>query len=273
MKFCYTDESAKPEKPPVQTMVGIVVDAHRLSRTRTEFGKLFEDISCLFPSALKELKGSRIFYGKGGWRDVDPGKRKEIFHRFCGWLKDRKHTLALSAIDTERFRSTLPEKYPDQLKDLWIAGAMHIALQVQKGHQKQKKNKGQTILIFDENKMKGDTLVDVLYEPDDWTDDYYDRGKKQEKLDQIIDSSFYAKSHHAGLVQVSDLFAFAFRRYSELKDFGEDEEFAGEFDDIEKIVDQLAACLIEGRHRWPKKTNSECAQTFADLVPDSLQSF
>ncbi len=61
-----------------------------------------------------------------------------------------------------------------------------------------------------------------------WTDDYYDRGKKQARLDQIVGTTFSIKSHHAGLVQVADMFAFMFRRYSEMKDFAQPEEWPGE---------------------------------------------
>ena len=89
-----------------------------------------------------------------------------------------------------------------------------MALQLQKANQTSGNNKGHTFLIFDDNKVKADTLSDLLWKPPAWTDDYYGRKKRQDPLDQIIDTTFSIKSHHAGLVQVADLFAFIFRRYA-----------------------------------------------------------
>ena len=72
MKFCYADESLDDRGENVQVMVGIVADAQRLNRSRLEFSEIFKLVEDVFPEALKELKGSRIFYGRGGWRDVPP---------------------------------------------------------------------------------------------------------------------------------------------------------------------------------------------------------
>lgn len=156
MKFCYADESLDNASEKVQVMVGIVADAQRLNRSRIEFAEIFELVEEVYPEALKELKGSRVFYGHGGWRRVPAEIRKTVFRLFCEWIDERKHALALSAIDIAAFKSRLPDDYPDPLGDLWVAGAVHIALQLQKLHQKLGKNKGHTVLIFDENKAKAD---------------------------------------------------------------------------------------------------------------------
>jgi hypothetical protein len=225
------------------------------------------------PKALRELKGSRIFYGHGGWRQVDPEIRKDIFHQFCGWLADRKHLLALSAIDVARFGKDLTPDYPDELKDLWLAEAVHVALQLQRFHQSIKKNKGHTVLIFDENKIKADKLNAVLFAPPQWTEPYYDKKRTKQPLDQIIDSAFFTKSHHAGLAQVADLFAFVFRRYAELTEYGADLVYGGELADIEEIVRRLVPHLIPKSHRWPRHPKNECVTVFVNLAPAALVDF
>lgn len=269
MKFCYADESLDDASQKVQVMVGIVADAQRLNRSRSEFAEIFGLVERTFPEALKELKGSRIFYGRGGWRDVPPELRKDVFRRFCEWICERKHLLAISAIDIGRF-ARLPDDYPHALRDLWVAGALHIALQLQKLHQTLRKNKGHTVLIFDENKAKADRLNEVLFAPPEWTEAYYDKRKKQVPLDQIIDSAFFTKSHHAGLAQVADLFAFVFRRYAELTDYGAEPVYAGEKDDIDPLVELLAPRLISRSHRCPKRPKDKCTAFFVDLTPDCL---
>jgi hypothetical protein len=270
MKFCYADESLDDASERVQVMVGIVADAQRLNRSRIEFSEIFELVERAFPEALKELKGSRIFYGRGGWRDVPPKIRKDVFRQFCEWIGDRKHQLAISAIDIGRFGARLPADYPNALRDLWLAGALHIALQLQKLHQTIKKNKGHTVLIFDENKAKVDKLNEALFAPPEWTETYYEKRKKQAPLDQIIDSAFFTKSHHAGFVQVADLFAFVFRRYAELAEYGAEPSYAGEKDDIDPLVKLLVPRLIPRSHRCPKHPKDECAATFVDLTPGCL---
>jgi hypothetical protein len=110
MKFCYVDESLNNAGNNVQVMVGIIADAQRLSRSRTEFTEIFALAEGAYPEGLKELKGSRIFYGHGGWRDVPPEIRKAVFRLFCEWIGERKHLLAVSAIDIAAFKTRLPER-------------------------------------------------------------------------------------------------------------------------------------------------------------------
>jgi hypothetical protein len=86
MKFCYADESVDDIGQRIQVMIGIVADAQRVNRTRQEFAEIFEMVERAFPEALRELKGSRIFYGRGGWREVPPEMRKAVFRRFCEWI-------------------------------------------------------------------------------------------------------------------------------------------------------------------------------------------
>jgi hypothetical protein len=99
MKFCYANEICDDRGETIQVMVGIVADAQRLNRSRVEFSEIFALVEGAYLEALKELKGSRIFYGRGGWRDVLPEIRKAVFRLFCEWIGERKHSLALSAID------------------------------------------------------------------------------------------------------------------------------------------------------------------------------
>jgi hypothetical protein len=270
MKICYVDESGNSPQDPCLVMVGILVDAYRLNRTRDEFADIFDDIQRLFEENLRELKGSKMIFGRDRWRKVDPEVRKRIAGHLCDWIANRKHHLALSAIDRRRLTNDVTADVPPQCRDEWLAGGLHIALQIQKANQGQGNNKGNTVLIFDDNKAKADTLSDLLWQPPEWTDDYYAKQKKQTRLDQIVDTTFSIKSHHAGLVQVADLFAFVFRRYAEIKDFGKQEEWAGEQALIEKYVDVLASRLVPRSCRWPARQNGTSSRWFNSIAPDSL---
>jgi len=272
MKICYVDESGNSPQDPCLIMVGVLVDAYRLNRTREEFADIFDEVQGLFQENLRELKGSKMILGRDRWRKVDPEVRKRIAGYLCKWIGDRKHHLALSAIDQNKLKSDKMAGIPEQCRDAWLAGGLHIALQIQKAHQGKDKNKGLTFLIFDDNKAKVDALSDLLWQPPEWTDDYYNRQKKQSRLDQIVDTAFSIKSHHAGLVQVADLFAFILRRYAEMKDFGRPEEWAGEQALIEEYVATLASRLLPRNYRWPAKPNGASSRWFNSIAPASLMS-
>jgi len=272
MKICYVDESGNQESDPCLVMVGILVDAARLNRTQREFGEAFDAVQRLFDEPLQELKGAKIVPGKARWRNVRIETRKHIAEYFCKWIQKRKHTLLLAAIDRKRFnQEPMDEWFPKCPIPLWLAAGFHIALQVQKTNQAHSKNKGHTFLVFDENKMGADYLSDLLWQPPPWSDSYYSRGKKQEALDQVIDTAFTIKSHHAGLVQVADLFAYLLRRYAELCHYGLDEEWAGERAFITSCAQNIGTRLAPRANRWASKSNSECAKWYASLVPDPLK--
>jgi len=271
MKICYVDDSGVQATDPVLVMTGIIVDAQRARRTRGEFASIFRDIERRFPEALKELKGVKILHGRDRWRKVDPADRKAIVHNLCNWVVDRKHDLALAAIK-RNLHGAVVAQAPPALADLWLAAGFHIALQLQKHHQRISGGKGQTYLVLDENKAKIDTFSEMLFDPPAWSDTFYARGKKQEALDHVIDSAFFAKSHHVGLVQVADVFAFIFRRYAELTDCGIPEEYDGEAAEIASYVKVLRPRLLPVGVRWPKRTASSSAKWFCDVAPGSLSS-
>lgn len=270
MKICYVDESGNQDQDPCLVMAGIVVDAVRLNRTREEFREVFEVVETLFNENLKELKGAKIIFGRDRWRNVDPDVRKRIAEFFCNWLVDRKHYLALAAIDRQKLGQVDGSRFAPVSQDPWLAGSLHIALQLQRHHQGQPKNKGHTFLFVDENKKAADQLAELLFAPPDWTDAYYDRGKKQARLDQLIDSAFAVKSHHAGLMQVADLYALILRRYAELRDYGSRELWDGEQALIDGCAATLATRQLPRSTRWPARPQSPCAQWYNAIAPSSL---
>lgn len=270
MKLCYVDESDNQPTDPCLVMVGVLVDAIRLHRTREEFGGIFDEVQGLFADTLKEIKGAKMLSGRDRWRKIDPESRNRIAEKFCEWLKERKHHITLAAVDRQKHNQLQGSSLPAFCDDPWLMAATHISLQVQKVNQGLGNNKGVTFLVFDENKAKADTLAELLWDPPTWTDDYYGKKKKQDRLDQLIDSAFTVKSHHAGLIQVADVFAFIVRRYCELKDFGLSEEWAGETQFHDGCVSILKTRLLPRAARWPVRTTSSCAKCFNSLAPASL---
>ena len=272
MKVCYVDESGNTTQDPCLVMVGILVDSLRLHRTQQEFAEVFDIVQGLFQENLSELKGSKMILGRDRWRRVNPDTRKQIAGYFCNWIAQRKHRLIVTAIDRARLKGNKAKQEPAERNDEWLAAGLHVALQIQKANQTSGKHKGHTFLIFDDNKIKADKLSNLLWKPPTWTDDYYDRKRKQAPLDQIIDTTFSIKSHHAGLVQVADLFAFIFRRYAEIEDYGAKEEWTGEKSLIDGYVGSLAGRLLSKSTRWPARAGSDAAKWFNGVAPPSLKA-
>jgi len=270
MKVCYVDESGNDANDPCLVMVGIVVDAYRLNRTREEFGEIFDTIQRLFQDNLKELKGAKVIFGRDRWRNVDLETRKHIASSLCDWVVERKHHIVLAAIDRERFKQSDRSRFPEVDDDPWLACSLHIALQLQKNNQGKEKNKGRTFLFIDENKQKADKLSELLFEPPEWTDSYYGRRKNRARLDQLIDSSFAVKSHHAGLVQVADVYALILRRYAELHEYKRSEEWEGEKSLIDEWARTLASRMLPKATRWPERTDAPCCKWYNDIAPKSL---
>ena len=269
MKLCYVDETGTDGNSPLVVFVGVIADVARVHRTRAEFEQLFQDLTELPDKSISELKGSNLYYGKGRWDGVDGEVRHDAIRQLCDWLAERKHSLALAALDAKLFAGSDLAQLTSL--DIWMCGALHVALQIQKAHQGTKKNKGASFLVFDEHKVKGDALAELLFAPPAWSDDYYARSKKQLALDQITDTAFYARSHHVGLVQVADVFAFVFRRFSEIADFGEPEGYDGELDRLTGWIEVLDHRLLARSNRWPRRTRSDLAAAYSSLAPPSLQ--
>jgi hypothetical protein len=270
VKFCYCDESGHGDGDPCFVGVGIIVDAARLNRTTDAFGEMFAEIQTSSPEQLREIKASKLLMGRDRWRQVSPEVRKRICESLCRWVVDRKHNLILTAIDRSRYGETRGAAPVELQKSHWVAGMTHLALQLQRLHQGQPSNKGRTVLLIDDNKQFADHLAEFLWSPPAWTDTFYQKKRKQEQLDQIIDSAFAVKSHHAGLIQIADLFALVFRRHSEMADYASAEEWLGERQYVSSLVATLTPRLTQASCRWPRRPQCACTRWYNALAPQSL---
>ena len=270
MKFCYLDESGKGQDT-VFIMVGVVVDAIRMHRTKKEYSDLFSKIGDHTKSSIAEIHAKDLISGSKAWRGVDPETRVNDVTEILDWFARRRHKITFAAVDKKRFRSMPDDDERKQaLKDTWIAAAFHIALSLQKDHQKEQKNKGNTLLIFDKGR-EPDKLIDLLTEPPSWSDTYYNRQKKKDRLDQIIDVPFYADSHHVPLIQIADLICYILRGYSQLKDYDKDKKYEGELTRYEGWVEKIKKCCIDKRHRYKKISACDTSKFFTELAPPSLR--
>jgi hypothetical protein len=92
----------------------------------------------------------------------------------------------------------------------WFIPGFHLVLAIQNFGMTFEKNKGNTLLIFDNERRQELRFTDVICRPPKWSDEYYNRTKKQDALDQIIDVPYFGDSEEVSLIQVADFLAFSY---------------------------------------------------------------
>lgn len=228
MKFCYIDESGTGSEP-YGVMVGVVVDAYRMRPTKAEWDNLLAMLSGIVGKTVTEFHTKDFYAGNSPWRGLDGPQRARVIDIIFGWFAQRRHHLVYSAIDkAEHARQRATNPRVSELGTLWRCLATHIALALQKAHQGLGGNKGHTVLIFDRHEKDQHEFTKLLLHPPRWSDTYYDRDKKQVRLDQIIDVPHFVDSSHVGLIQLADCFSYFLRRHLELQDGKATENYHGE---------------------------------------------
>ncbi len=251
MKFAYVDESGDKPQSDVFVMAGVLIDAYKLRKHTVKFDKIITEFLTKHPGAPKELKTKGLINGDGGWRQVDAAERKQFISEICALAAECATIFAL-ALSFEAFEKAAKEHGFNG--SYWMGAAMFVAALVQKKMQAIRKNKGLTVLIFDDNKREMENLSDALYKADPWFDPIYQTRKKGEsvwkeisegaRFNQIVNSAFAIKSHHSSFIQVADAVCYVYRRHLELKSgkeawVGEREYFAGLVDKLEAKRERL----------------------------------
>jgi hypothetical protein len=270
MKFAYVDESGDASQSDVFIMAGLLVDAYRLRKYTAKFDEMIGDFLTKHPAAPKELKTKAFINGSGDWSKVSADERKAFLAEICDLAAEcaKIFAIAFSFKDFEKVAHVAPKMFG---KSYWLSAAMFIASLVQQRMQREKKNKGLTVFICDDNKREMQNFSDALYEANPWLDPVYQTGRKKngeyiwndltndKRFDRIINSAFAIKSHHSSLVQVADAVAYNYRRYLELKD--ENEAWNGE----QQYYESLVSKLEPNRQRLGRTPGGECIE-FYDAV-------
>ncbi len=122
------------------------------------------------------------------------------------------------------------------------------------------------MLIFDNEERERASFTDLLLNPPGWTDTYYSRGKKQDRLNQIVDAPYFADSRDVPLLQVADFVAYFLRRHAEL-DFGDGERYAGEREQVASWASAALERCVPKAAIYPKKGLCACAELFCEYAP------
>jgi len=270
MFISYADESGYcgrkyNPKQPVQVFAAVVSNAYSIHKTRKEFSYNLKFLR-KHKIHIRELKASEIYRGRGGWKRISAKTRHGIFERYFKWLRGRNHKIIISIIDQKPFFSTNND-ISKILKVPYVAGAVHIALAIQRLHNNKKKNKGKTILIFDEQKKYQNNVSKIIAEPEAILLEYYKEGKRDDPLGQIIDTAYFTSSHYSFLLQVADTAAFVYRRYYELVKYEFKESYDGEQKKIERWIKILNKLKVPKSIVYPQRPQQEICKFYNYFLP------
>ena len=150
---------------------------------------------------------------------------------------------------------------------LWQSAAIHTILSIQKHHQRIGGNKGHTLFLFDKQVKEEAQLSSFVSRPFGWTDEYYDRGKKQNQLDQVIDTPFFGDSKEVLLLQVADVIAFILRRYAEISEGKSKPDYSDEMDRLKGWIKLISVRCYSS----PIRGLNRIQEYFGKLTPGVLK--
>jgi hypothetical protein len=273
MFVCYVDESGytgtgHSHSQPYLVVSGVMANTYNMHRTQTDFAEILNDFREITGREFEEVKAGQLYRGQGIWQGVQPARRNQAYQRVLEWFADRGHHVTFSAIGSRAFNERRCDSPIIQtLGAPYVAAALNIGLAVQKRNMQQKKNKGKTLLIFDQQDQFAQQVAELLSNPPDWTDDYYGYAAG-ERLNQIVDTAYFVKSHHASLIQIADFVAFCLRRHAEIQEGDEGERFSGEGNLIAAWVNLVKPRLFARSQRLP--TGGTLGPLYRDLCPPAL---
>lgn len=267
MKVCYCDESGTGDEP-IAVMVGVIVDAQRMHVTKTDWKMLLQTLARIVGKPIEEIHTRDFYAGNEKWRALPGVQRAEIITATFEWLRDRKHDVVYVRVEKAKFYETQKAGLlPEGANTLWRFMGLHLLLAVQKAHQGLPKTKGHTIFVFDNEERERMRFTDLIASPPAWTDSYYEKDKKQARLDQVVDVPYFGDSTEVHLLQVADFISFFLRRHAEITAGYSKERYEQEADKIANWLALLKACSLHPRFVYPATGRCECSDLFFMHAP------
>jgi hypothetical protein len=282
MYFCYVDESGhcgikfNPEQP-VEVLVGVVSDATKIHKTNREHSNFLKELLNKHGVEISELKSAEIFRGRKEWGSVAPEVRKQVFKDLLKWVRNRSCKLIVCPIDSSKFFELKKQDHElaKKLHFPYEAGSLNVLLSLQRMKYGSAKNKGKTVVIFDEEGEHDKRLIRLLAEDLSFTDEFTqiqisNSKKKQEEIErlcQIVDIPFFSKSEHSQLIQIADLVAFVVSRYIQLKSFNVVPAFADELTVIEEFYLGVKDSVVPAAHINPPSKGDSLAAFYQEIRP------
>lgn len=126
-------------------------------------------------------------------------------------------------------------------------------------------------MIFDEEVLEESEFQKLILAPPSWSDTYYEKGKRQGRLHQIVDAPYFADSKNIGLIQTADFLAYIVRRFVEIKEAVVPPKFPEEEARISAWFAKIRGRSLPYQCMYPKRQRCATAELFWDLAPKCVQ--
>lgn len=270
MKLCYCDESGTGDEPFV-VMVGVIVDSQRMHVTKADWVELLKSLSLRAQREITELHTRDFYSGNGAWRGISGPDRAAIIGDVFDWLAARRHHIVYCGVDKQKYHASRNAgQIPAELSTLWRFMGMHLLLSVQKAFQSKEGTKGNTIFVFDNEEREQMRFTDLIQNPPAWTDAYYQKKKKQARLDQVVDVPYFGDSKEVSLLQLADFIAYFLRRHVEVVSGAQPPRYADEPARLSAWMNVLIERSINGSNMYPAVGRCECSELFFGHAPPAM---
>jgi len=272
VNLCYCDESGTGEEP-IAVIVGIVVDSQRMHITKEHWMQLLRQLSKIASKQIAELH-TKNFYGGGGiWKGMDGNQRAKVLTNIFNWLVDRKHQVVYASVCKKEYqRNFALQRIPNELNTIWRFLGFHLILAMQRCCQTKGKNKGHTLFVFDNEKREEVRFSDIIKRPPAWSDEYYERRRKQAALDQVIDVPYFVDSRDVALIQLADVASFFLRRYAEIKEGLVPAKYSDEEPRVTGWVETFSSRSIGRQHIYRKVGRTSAEDLFFQNASQSIRA-
>lgn len=278
MQFIYIDETGLAEEP-IGVMAGVIADSHRMRITKEHWNGLLLTLSEIIGKNIEEIHTRDFYSGNSPWRNLNGNQRSAIITAIFNWLKDRKHSIVYTAVNKQLFFNNFKnEKYFDQIKSLWRFMALHLTLAIQKryqgvprGNKRTINTTGSCVLIFDNEYKEEKHFTDLILNPPDWIDTYYDKKQNQDKFSQIVDVPHFVDSKDVGLIQLADFICFFIRRFIEIEMGFSKIDYHDEKEKVKNWINLIFKQSISKSCIFLSKGRCDCSNLFYKYAPDILK--
>jgi len=278
MQFIYIDESGFGNEP-IGVMVGVIADSYRMRPTKENWISLTKYLSQIIGREITEIHTRDFYSGNSPWRELDGSQRSTIITAIFEWLRDRKHSIVFTAVDKHQFNYSFPkEPFSEDISTLWRFMALHISLSIQKcfqgasrGRDRKVNQKGNCVLIFDNEYTEEKHFTDLLLNAPVWTNTYYDKRPNQEQFSQIVDVPHFVDSRDVGLIQLADFICFFLRKHIELQMGYVNPDYDDEIERVAKWAELILKQCIPKRNIFSSKGRCKCADLFYRYAPQVIK--
>jgi len=244
MYVFYADESGFPKsakyepEQPVLVTAGILVNSNGLSKAINEFDRILMHVNSRLSRPVNELKFAEIRNHRRYRFDVPVMQdRADLLTKIVRDFKDAvEFKIIYCAIDSQEYarNKKAEEILNKQLKHPYLSGTYGMLNTLNEYQSNELNDNGKTIVVLDEQDMYQRTIEQLIKEPI--------HGKL---FNQILDTSYFGKSHYSKLIQMADLIAGIFRYYLMRRKQGkEDDHWVPR---LCQIIEMLRDDIVQGQ--------------------------